>query len=198
MEGFTLIDAIVAGVVVISSLLAFARGITREIMSIIGWIGAAVVAFIFAGQVEPLVKELPVLGGFLSESCELAIIVAFAAVFAIALVIVSIFTPLMSGIVRRTAVSGIDQGLGLLFGLFRGVVLVAISLIVYEQVMVNDAIAMVEDSRSAEIFGSFATTLEDQIPEDATGWIVARYEELVGDCGPGGAGEAAAEDATGN
>lgn len=198
MEGFTLIDAIVAGVVVISSLLAFARGITREIMSIIGWIGAAVVAFIFAGQVEPLVKELPVLGGFLSESCELAIIVAFAAVFAIALVIVSIFTPLMSGIVRRTAVSGIDQGLGLLFGLFRGVVLVAIALIVYEQVMVNDAIAMVEDSRSAEIFGSFATTLEDQIPEDATGWIVARYEELVGDCGPGGAGEAAAEDATGN
>lgn len=198
MEGFTLIDAIVAGVVVISSLLAFARGFTREIMSIVGWIGAAVIAFIFAGQVEPLVKELPVLGGFLSESCELAIIVAFAAVFAVALVIVSIFTPLMSGIVRRTAISGIDQGLGLLFGLVRGVILVAIALIVYEQVMVNDAIAMVEDSRSAEVFGSFATSLEDQIPEDATGWIVARYEELVGDCGPGGAGEAAAEDATGN
>jgi membrane protein required for colicin V production len=198
MEGFTLIDAIVAGVVLISSLLAFARGVTREIMSIVGWIGAAVVAYIFAGQVEPLVKELPVLGGFLSESCELAIIVAFAAVFAIALVIVSIFTPLMSGIVRRTAVSGIDQGVGLLFGLFRGVILVAIALIVYEQVMVNDAIAMVEDSRSAEIFGTFATTIEDQIPEDATGWIVARYEELVGDCGPGQAGEAAAIDATGN
>lgn len=198
MEGFTLIDAIVAGVVVISSLLAFARGVTREIMSIVGWIGAAVVAYIFAGQVEPLVKELPVLGGFLSESCELAIIVAFAAVFAIALVIVSIFTPLMSGIVRRTAVSGIDQGVGLLFGLFRGVILVAIALIVYEQVMVNDAIAMVEDSRSAEIFGTFATTIEDRIPEDATGWIVARYEELVGDCGPGQAGEAAAIDATGN
>ncbi|MFT5346049.1 MAG: membrane protein required for colicin V production [Dinoroseobacter sp.] len=198
MEGFTLIDAIVAGVVVISSLLAFARGVTREIMSIVGWIGAAVVAYIFAGQVEPLVKELPVLGGFLSESCELAIIVAFAAVFAIALVIVSIFTPLMSGIVRRTAVSGIDQGVGLLFGLFRGVILVAIALIVYEQVMVNDAIAMVEDSRSAEIFGTFATTIEDQIPEDATGWIVARYEELVGDCGPGQVGEAAAIDATGN
>jgi membrane protein required for colicin V production len=139
-----------------------------------------------------------VLGGFLSESCELAIIVAFAAVFAIALVIVSIFTPLMSGIVRRTAVSGIDQGVGLLFGLFRGVILVAIALIVYEQVMVNDAIAMVEDSRSAEIFGTFATTIEDQIPEDATGWIVARYEELVGDCGPGQVGEAAAIDATGN
>jgi membrane protein required for colicin V production len=198
MEGFTLIDAIVAGVVLISSLLAFARGVTREIMSIVGWIGAAVVAYIFAGQVEPLVKELPVLGGFLSESCELAIIVAFAAVFAIALVIVSIFTPLMSGIVRRTAVSGIDQGVGLLFGLFRGVILVAIALIVYEQVMVNDAIAMVEDSRSAEIFGTFATTIEDQIPEDATGWIVARYEELVGDCGPGQVGEAAAIDATGN
>ena len=195
MEGFTLIDAIVGGIVVISALLAFARGFTREVMSIIGWIGAAVVAFIFARQVEPLVKELPVIGAFLAESCELALIAAFAIVFAFALVVVSIFTPLLAGVVRRTAVSGVDQGLGLLFGVARGALLVAIGLIVYEQVMVNDAIAMVEDSRSAEIFGSLASTLEEQIPQDATGWIVARYEELVGDCGPGGAGESSAQDA---
>ena len=195
MEGFTLIDAIVGGIIVISALLAFARGFTRELMSIVGWIGAAIVAFIFARQVEPLVKELPVLGSFLADSCELALIAAFAAVFAGALVVVSIFTPLLSGIIRRTAISGVDQGLGLLFGVTRGVILVAIGLIVYEQVMVNDAIAMVEDSRSAQIFGSLADSLEEQIPEDATGWIVNRYEDLVGDCGPGGAGEASATDA---
>ncbi len=198
MEGFTLVDGIVAGVVIISALLAFARGFLREVMSIIGWIAAAIIAFLFANQVEPLVKELPVVGGFLAESCELAIIAAFAAVFAVALVIVSIFTPLLSGLVKRSAIGGIDSGLGFLFGALRGVLLVAIALIVYEQVMVNDAIAMVEDSRSAQVFGSFADSLENQIPEDATGWVVARYEELVGDCAPGGTADAAAGDATGN
>ena len=194
MEGFTLVDGVVAGVVIVSALLAYARGFMREIMSIVGWIAAAVLAFIFAGQVEPLVKEIPVVGGFLTESCELAIIAAFAAVFALALVVVSIFTPLFAGLIRASALGPVDSALGFLFGALRGVVLVAIALIVYEQVMVNDAIAMVEDSRSAQIFGSFSDTLEKQIPEDATGWIVDRYEELVGDCGPG-EGDAAARDA---
>lgn len=194
MEGFTLVDGVVAGVVIVSALLAYARGFMREIMSIVGWVAAAVLAFIFAGQVEPLVKEIPVVGGFLTESCELAIIAAFAAVFALALVVVSIFTPLFAGLIRASALGPVDSALGFLFGALRGVVLVAIALIVYEQVMVNDAIAMVEDSRSAQIFGSFSDTLEQQIPEDATGWIVERYEELVGDCGPG-EGDAAARDA---
>lgn len=194
MEGFTLVDGVVAGVVIISALLAYARGFMREIMSIIGWIAAAVLAFIFAGQVEPLVKEVPVIGGFLSESCELAIIAAFAAVFALALVVVSIFTPIFAGLIRASSLGAVDSALGFLFGALRGVILVAIALIVYEQVMVNDAIAMVEDSRSAQIFGSFSESLERQIPEDATGWVVDRYEELVGDCGPG-EGDAAASDA---
>jgi membrane protein required for colicin V production len=198
MEGFTLIDAVVGGVVVISAVLAFARGFAREMMSIVGWVGAAVVAFFFARRVEPLVKELPVLGGFLAESCELALIAAFAVVFAVALIVVSVFTPLLSSLIRRTAVSGVDQSVGLLFGVARGALLVAIGLIIYEQVMVNDAIAMVEDSRSAQIFGSLANSLEDRIPENATGWIVERYEDLVGDCGLGGAGQPSAQDGTGN
>ncbi len=183
MEGFTLVDGIVAGVVIISALLAYARGFMREIMSIIGWIAAAVLAFVFAGQVEPLVKEIPVVGGFLTESCELAIIAAFAAVFALALVVVSIFTPLFAGLVRASVLGPVDSALGFLFGALRGGVLVAIALIGYDQVMVNDAVAMVEDSRSAQIFSGLSDTLEQQIPEDGTGWIVARYEELVGECG---------------
>ena len=194
MEALTAFDAVAIVIVIVSTLMALARGFMREVMSIVGWIAAAVLAFMFAGQVEPLVKEIPVVGSFLTESCELAIIAAFAAVFALALVVVSIFTPLFAGLIRASSLGSVDSALGFLFGALRGVVLVAIALIVYEQVMVNDAIAMVEDSRSAQIFGSFSETLERQIPEDATGWVVERYEELVGDCGPG-EGDAAASDA---
>lgn len=195
MEGFTIVDGIVAGVILISALLAFARGFIREVMAIVGWVAAAVVAYMFAGQIEPLVKELPVIGGFLTESCELALIVSFAAVFAVALVIASLFTPLFAGMVKASALGTVDQGIGFLFGAARGILLVAIALIVYDQVMVNDAIAMVEDSRSAQIFAGLSSSLEDQMPEDATGWIVSRYENLVGDCGPG-QGDGAAGDGT--
>ncbi len=198
MEGFTLVDGFVAALIILSALLAYARGFLREVMSVVGWIAAAVIAFIFAGQVEPLVKEIPVVGGFLTESCELSIIASFAAVFALALVIVSIFTPLLAGLVRASALGAVDSGLGFLFGAARGIVLVAIALIVYQQVMVNDAIAMVEDSRSASLFASLSEALEKQIPEDATGWVVERYEELVGDCAPGEGTSAATDANAGN
>ena len=109
MEGFTLIDAGVAIIILISGVLAYSRGLVRETMAIVGWVGAAVVAFIFADQVEPLIKQVPVLGDFIGDSCELAIIAAFAAVFAVALIVVSIFTPLFSSVVQRSAIGGIDQ-----------------------------------------------------------------------------------------
>ncbi|KAF0676817.1 CvpA family protein [Profundibacterium mesophilum] len=183
MEGFTVIDAVVAGVIVLSSILAYSRGFVREAMAILGWIAAAVLAFIFAPEAEPLVREIPVLSDFLGDSCELSLIAAFAIVFAIALVLASIFTPLLSGSVRNSALGGIDQVLGFLFGVARGVLLVAVALIVYDRVMTTDAIPMVENSRSAAIFARSEASLDERIPDDAPGWIVARYEQLVGTCG---------------
>ena len=82
MEGFTIIDGVVALVIVLSALLAYGRGFIRELMAIVGWIAAAVLAFLFAPRVEPLVREIPVIGDFLADSCELSVIGAFALVLA--------------------------------------------------------------------------------------------------------------------
>ncbi len=183
MDGFTLIDGIVAAIIILSALLAYSRGFVREMMAIVGWIGAAVLAFLFAPQVEPLVKEIPVVGDFIGDSCELAIIGAFAAVFALALVVVSIFTPLFSTLVQRSALGGVDQGLGFLFGVLRGLLLVAVAFFVYEVVLTSQNIEMVDNSRSAVVFGQVTGQIEEQNPEAALGWITRQYETLVGDCG---------------
>lgn len=182
MDGFTLVDAVVAGVIILSAILAYARGLVREGMAIVGWIGAAVVAFMFAASVQPLVKELPVVGNFLSDSCELSIVAAFALVFAVALIVASLFTPLLSSAIHRTVLGGIDQGLGFLFGAVRGVLLVAVAFIVYDRALASEAIPMVDDSRSAKIFASMQDQLNAQIPTDAPGWIVERYNDLTEVC----------------
>ncbi len=152
MDGFTIIDGVVAGVIIISALLAYSRGLVREGMAIVGWIAAAVLAFMFAPQVEPLMTEIPVVGEYLADSCELSIIAAFAAVFAASLVVVSLFTPLFSSLVQRSALGGIDQGLGFLFGVLRGILLVAIAFFVYETIASTQSIPMVDESRSAKVF----------------------------------------------
>ena len=120
MEGFNIIDGVILGIVLISAILAYARGIVREAMAIVGWIVAAGVAFAFAPQMVPLVKEIPIIGPILADSCELSVIGGFAVVFAITLVVVSFFTPLLSSVIDKTSASRVDQALGFLLVLRRG------------------------------------------------------------------------------
>jgi len=182
MDGFTIIDAVVAAVIILSAILAWSRGFVRESLAILGWIGAAVLAFVFAPTVRPMIAQVPVLDRFLGDSCELATIAGFAVVFALALVIFSIITPLFSSVVQRSALGGVDQGIGFLFGVARGILLVAIAFIVYDRVMTSQQVAMVEQSRSAQVFERMRGQMDESIPDDAPGWVVSRYEQVVRDC----------------
>jgi membrane protein required for colicin V production len=182
MDGFTLIDAGVACVIVLSAILAYSRGLVREGMSIVGWIGAALLAFAFAPMAQPLVKEIPVVGDFLRDSCELSIIAAFAAVFAVGLILASIFTPLLSSIVQRSALGGLDQALGFLFGALRGIVLIGVAFLVYDRAMAANTVPMIDNSRSAQIFASFQGKLDTAVPSDAPDWLVSRYALLTATC----------------
>ena len=191
MEGFTIVDAGVAVIVLMSAILAYSRGLVREIFAILGWVAAAGLAYMFAAKAEPLIKQIPVLDKFLGDSCELSIIAAFAAVFAGSLILVSIITPLFASAIQRSALSGIDQGLGFLFGVARGVLLIAVAFVVYNRLVSSEAIPMIDKSRSAVVFSSLESQLSARMPQDAPGWIAARYTELVGNCGAPAAATAA-------
>lgn len=199
MEGFTIIDGVVAAVIVLSAILAYSRGLIREAMAIAGWICAAILAYVFAAQAQPLVKEIPGLNKLIGDSCELSIIVAFAAVFALGLVLAALFTPLLSSWVNQSVLGGLDQALGFLFGVARGVLLVAVAFIVYDRALPGQNVPMVDNSRSAKVFSTFQGNLDQQIPSDAPGWILEKYMGLVSVCGtpaPGAPAQPAAPEGT--
>ncbi|MCC1481217.1 CvpA family protein [Roseibaca sp. Y0-43] len=182
MDTFTLVDAGVAVIIIVSGILAYSRGFVRETLAIIGWIVAAVLAFMLAPAAQPLVREIPYLGDFLGDSCELTVIAAFAAVFALALVLASLFTPLFSSFIRNSALGGIDQGMGFFFGVVRGILLVAVALLVFDRAVPPGSVEMVENSRSAAVFGQLSGNLNNAVPSDAPNWLVARYEQLTVGC----------------
>lgn len=184
MDGFTIFDGVVAGVIVISAILAYSRGLVREAMAIGGWIAAAFVAFLFAPNALPLMNEIPYLGDFIGGSCELGILASFAVVFAVALLLISFFTPIFSSAIQRSAVGGVDAALGFLFGVARGVLLVVVALIAYERIVGDEPIAAISESRSAAVFANVQGDIEEQIPSDAPGWIMERYESLTEVCAP--------------
>ena len=184
MDNFTAVDGGAALVIILSAILAYSRGLVREGMAIVGWVGAAIVAFIFAPSATTLVKELPMVGEFLSDSCELSVIAAFACVFAIGLIVAALFTPLFASVVQRSSLGGIDQALGFLFGVARGVLLIAVAFIVYDRALANQKIAMIDESRTAKVFANFQSAIDGAIPTDAPGWIEARFNDLTQVCTP--------------
>ena len=182
MDGFTIIDFGVIVIIAVSALLAFSRGIVREGMAIAGWIAAAILAFIFADTAQPLVRQIPYLGDILGDSCELLILASFAVIFAIALLIVSIFTPLLSTIVQKSILSGLDKNLGFIFGICRGLVLVIAAFFVYFTVMPNQKVISIETSKSATIFQYYADDFKNQNPETALDWVRTQYDHLINEC----------------
>ncbi len=183
MDAFNIVDGVALALVAVSAVLAYARGLMRETLSIVGWIVAAVAAFAFAPAVEPLMREIPGLRDVIGTSCELGVLAGFVVVFAVALVLVSIFTPLLSGAVRTSAIGPVDQGLGLVFGAARGVLLIAIALVVYDRVLGGAGGAPVVDaSRTRALFGGVEAQLAAMLPEDAPQWIAQLYERLVTTC----------------
>jgi len=182
LDGFTIIDFGVIVIIAVSALLAFSRGIVREGMAIAGWIAAAILAFIFADTAQPLVRQIPYLGDIVGDSCELLILASFAVIFAIALLIVSIFTPLLSSLVQKSILSGLDKNLGFIFGICRGLVLVIAAFFVYFTVMPNQKVISIETSKSATIFQYYADDFKNQNPETALDWVRTQYDHLITEC----------------
>lgn len=182
MDGFTMIDGIALGVVFISAILAYSRGFVREVMSILGWIAAAIVAYWAAPNARPLISEIPYIGPYVDDSCELGMILGFSAAFAVTLIVFSLFSPLFSSFIQKTKLGGFDAGAGLFFGVLRGVALVAVALVAYDRLAGNDPAASVANSQTAQIFATLTTQIDDEIPNDAPGWLIGRYEGLTAAC----------------
>ena len=189
---FTLADGAVALIVLVSAFLAYNRGVTREALAIGGWIVAGLAAFYFAPMVSPLVLEIPVVANILRSSCTLTVLASFAIVFSAALLILSIFTPLLSSAVQDTVLGPIDRALGFLFGIARGVLLIGVLYLLYDT-LVNetDRIAMIDQSFSHGFISDAAEAIQAQAPTAMPEWLQSRIDQLMGECTAPGDDQAA-------
>lgn len=112
------VDTLVLLVLAISALVAFSRGFVAEVLGIAAWVGA----FFAATSLAPIVR--PTMRGWVG-SADIADPAAYAAVFLVSLIVLSIITGMVGGFVRESMLGGIDRTLGVVFGLARGVVVVA-------------------------------------------------------------------------
>ena len=60
--------------------------------------------------------------------------------------------------------------------------LVAIAFFVYNTIFAAQQTAVVDNSRSAQVFGQLTGKIEQENPEQALGWVTQQYEQLIGSC----------------
>ena len=118
----TWVDLVVLAVVAISALLAFMRGLVREVLGLGAWVGA-----IFAG-VWALPRVRPQFQGWLGTSPWVDPI-AFGVIFIISLIVLMLISRWISALVRASPIGGLDRTLGLVFGIARGAALVILAYI---------------------------------------------------------------------
>ncbi|MFA9217495.1 MAG: CvpA family protein [Sphingomonadaceae bacterium] len=110
-------DYLVLFVLVASVVISTMRGVIKEILSLAGWVVAFVVANAYAAKLAPLLPA--VVPGEI-----LRLMLAFAALFIGVRILMGLLSMALSALIEAGGLSLVDRGLGGLFGLGRGVVIV--------------------------------------------------------------------------
>jgi membrane protein required for colicin V production len=113
------VDIIILILVLLSSIIGFWRGITREVLGIFSWALAVVIAYFLHALPEPLVGMI-VSNEFLKE------IISGLVAFLVALIVLTSITYSFSDAVKGSVIGGADKILGFLFGAARGFLLISI------------------------------------------------------------------------
>jgi membrane protein required for colicin V production len=124
----TIADAGIFLVILLSAILAFARGFVHEFLSIAAWAGAVLAVIFGLPYLRPIARDFITLP-------LLADAVAGTAIFIVALLILSFVTRALSGRVRDSALNAVDRSLGAVFGLARGALLVCLAYLPVEWLM---------------------------------------------------------------
>jgi len=125
------LDFIILAIVLLSAIVGLVQGFLKEICSLLSWVLAIWLAWHYAPTLAPH------LGGVLSEA-DYGIWAARGIILVAVLVAGSIVGFLLDRFVRMSLFSGLDRMLGFLLGLVRGVVIVALVIILAQAARVDD------------------------------------------------------------
>ncbi|OOG22445.1 colicin V production CvpA [Thioalkalivibrio denitrificans] len=158
------VDFLIIGIVVVSAVVSLFRGFVKEAISLATWVIAFWISLSYASA---LAEVLP--AGISDATVRIGI--AFAGLFIVTLVLGGVINVLAGQLVKRTGLSGTDRGLGVVFGLVRGVLVVAV-LVLLGALTVMPQEAWWGESLLMPHFERLAIWLRDFLPED----LAAHFE----------------------
>lgn len=152
------LDFVILGIIVLSALISLVRGFVKESISLISWIVAGVLAFRYFSPMSELLEP------YLSTP-TIRNVTAFAILFVSSLIVGAIVNFIMSQLVSKTGLSGTDKALGVVFGGARGVLIVAMTVLLAGLTPMPEA-QWWQDSAMVDFFQQLAEWIKGIIPAD--------------------------------
>jgi membrane protein required for colicin V production len=113
----TIFDYVVLFILISSVVISTMRGLVKEILSLVGWVAAFIVANAFGAKLAPMLPSV-------IPGEALRLIVAFIALFLGVRVLMGLLALAIGALIEASGLTLADRGLGGLFGLGRGIVIV--------------------------------------------------------------------------
>lgn len=170
----TYLDAALLAVAFISGLLAMYRGLTRELLSILSWIVAALATLYFILNYKKIAEDMAQQMGTQVAIAQIAI---GAVIFLIVLIVVHLITARISDAILDSRVGMIDRVLGFAFGIARGFLLIVIPYMFYEAFFPDpkDHFPWVTEAKSLPYIkstgDSIRSVLETHMPSALSGQV---------------------------
>lgn len=121
--GMGVVDGVIAGIILLSSLISLIRGFLKELVSLGVWVLGSWLAIIFHDQAAVA------LAPYITDA-TIRDITSFGVIFLSVLIFGMLFNYILSFIVTKSGLSGTDRLLGMVFGGARGMLLVAVVILV--------------------------------------------------------------------
>lgn len=173
MEQLNNLDVVFLIIVGISALVGIARGMTKELLSIAGWVLAALAVFYLVPVVEPIMQQY-------IASKLLANLVAGLAILIVFCIFWILTADRLGSLVRSSRLSALDRILGFVFGAARGVLIVILVALLISTVIPEESKkGMFKDSQYFQLASNSAEPLKKLIPDDFIEQMKAKTEALV-------------------
>jgi membrane protein required for colicin V production len=165
MANFNAIDIAILGIFIISILMGLMRGLLREVLSLLTWITAFIIATLFSSRVAADLFNTATAQENVDASHSVSMLgtgVSFAGLFIATLLIGWLIIHFISSLTEKLGVSFINRFLGGLFGLARGFLIVLAGIFLVELGSFAEQ-AVWQDSRLVKIYQPTVQWLDERV-----------------------------------
>jgi membrane protein required for colicin V production len=125
IASFNWLDFVIIATVFFSVLISLARGFIKEAISLVGWIVAIWASMTYADDLNKFLSQY-------NSSPNVTFSVSFAIIFLVTLIVFSVINFAVSHIIKVSGLGKTDKFLGIVFGFSRGILVVAIFILIGE------------------------------------------------------------------